>query len=247
MVEQLKVTGMVLSAAPVQEYDSRLVILTRERGKITAFARGARRQNSPYLAACRPFTFGVYTVYQGKNAYQLMAAEPKNYFIELSKDFYHTSMGFYFLEISDYLYKEGIEATEPIQLLYASFQALLNPHIPDELVRAVFELKTMVINGIYPDVFACACCQTKEHLKWYDARHEQIFCEHCKEHAGNLQEINSSLLYAMQFIIATPIGRLYTFALKEDVLQQLCKISHDLIKRHVHKQFHSLEILEKLK
>ena len=185
MRDVLNVTGMVLLSAPSGDYDRRLVLLTREKGKITAFAHGVRRPGSSLMAASRPFSFGTFQVYEGRSAYNLQSAQITNYFDELSAD-----------------------------ILYVSLKALSKEALPNPLVRRIFELRAMVINGVYT-----------------------------QEPEGRVSE---SCVYAWQYVIATPLGSLYTFTLKEDVLREFSREVQHAMDEYIHHEFKSLEILEVL-
>lgn len=141
---------MILKAEPIGEYDRRVVILTKEKGKISAFARGARRQGSRLLAATNPFSFGSFKLYAGKSSYNLMEADISNYFEGLRTDFEGAYYGIYFLEVMDYYTRENNEDKEMLKLLYQSLKALMHEKIPNNLVRYIFEMKAMVLSGEFP-------------------------------------------------------------------------------------------------
>ena len=167
MREQVSVTGMVLKASPVGEYDRRLVILTCERGKITAFARGARRPGNSLMACSAPFVFGKFTLYEGKEAYTLAGAEVTNYFREIAADMEAACYGSYFLEFADYYGRENVAAVDELKLLYQSLRALLKDSIPNTLIRPVFELKMMQLNGEYFDAPKGNCSDTARYTWEY--------------------------------------------------------------------------------
>ncbi len=150
MQEFTEVTGMILKAEPIGEYDRRVVILTKERGKISAFAKGARRPNSKLLAATNPFSFGEFKLYVGRSSYNVMDITVTNYFEGLREDFEGAYYGMYFLEVMDYYTRENNDEKEMLKLLYQSLRALQHTSLDNRLVRYIFEMKAMVLNGEFP-------------------------------------------------------------------------------------------------
>lgn len=244
MGQNLIVTGMVLNVMPIGDYDKRITLLTKERGKITAFARGARRANSQLLAATNPFSFGEFELFEGRSSYTVAKASIQNYFRELTADFTVTYYGFYFLEFAEYYCQENNDEREMLKLLYQSLRALISPSYDNRLVRIIFELKALAVNGVGPNVFSCMKCGKKDELSWFSVRRGGIFCADCRKEVPDAVCLNESTLYTMQYVTASSIEKLYTFTLSENVLVELQKIMKQYFERYVEHSFKSLKILD---
>lgn len=244
LVNQIVVTGMVLSQTAIGENDRRVVILSKERGKIAAFARGARRPNSALVGATNPFSFGTFTVYEGRTSYTLVSASISNYFEELRTDIEGAYYGFYFLDLANYYAREANDETMMLKLLYQTLRALTNPRLPDRLIRYIYELKMLCINGEGPQVFECICCGEREKSAVFSVRKGGLVCGKCMNHITDGISLHPSTLYTLQYIVSSPVEKLYNFLVKEEVLQQLSEIVTAYLKEYLGKQFKSLEILE---
>lgn len=215
MQEFIFVTGMVLKQTVVGEYDKRILILTKERGKISAFARGARKPGNRLAAATNPFSFGTFKLYPGKDSYTISEVEIQNYFETLRSDFIGAYYGMYFAEIADFYTRENNDERQMLKLLYQSIRAIEAPSLDNRLVQAIFELKTIVVNGEFPGVPTDV-------------------------------SLLESTVYAIQYIQASTIEKLYTFTVTEEVLKELTQVACDYMKKIVRHEFKSLEILKTL-
>ncbi len=208
-------TGIVLLTSPVNDYDRRVVLLTKERGKITAFAKGARRQGSRLLAATNQFCFGQFKLFEGRTAYNLVEASITNYFEELREDFDAACLGMYFLEFADYYTRENNDEMQMLGLLYQSLRALVKPSLDNKLIKVIYEMKSMVANGEFPGV-------------------------------PTDMTLSDSAAYTVNFIVSTPVEKLYTFAVSDEVLAELSTLSSRIMDMIIDRKFKSLDMLNTL-
>lgn len=238
--------GMVLSAIPIGEYDKRVVILTKERGKISAFARGARKPGSAAAGGVMPFSFGEFTLYEGRTSYTLISASISNYFAELRDDIEAVYYGFYFMEIADYYGREASDGTQLLKLLYQSLRALGNGRIPKLLVRYIFELKAISINGEAPQVFQCVGCADRERPAVFSVKRGGRVCSACDREVFDGMALEEATWYTLQYIIGTSVEKLYTFVVSDTVMKELGLVMKRYMEVYVDRRFKSLEILEQM-
>lgn len=244
MGDIVNVTGMVLSSMPISEYDKRVVLLTKERGKISVFAKGARRMNSPLMGSTQPFAFGMFELYEGRTTYNIKQISIDNYFGDVTSDLSSIYYGCYFSEIADYFGREGLDGSIMINLLYATLNALSNDKISNELIRYIYELKAMVINGEYPDLFQCHNCGSQAGLTVFSITEFGMFCTNCQKIPKDGVTISQSCLYALQYIVASKIEKLYTFTVSESVLSELKMVMNRLRMKIIDKKLKTEEMLD---
>lgn len=214
MTDTLDLKAIVLSSMPIGETDRRLLLLTAEYGKISCFARGSRRQNSAFSAPSRPFSFGTYSLYPGKNSYSLNRAEVDDYFEELVTDPLKSAYGCYFLELSSAFTAENVRAKSELELLYYGLSALRKERMEARFCAAAFEFKSLHLAGLLPEFTA----ETNP-------------------------ELDKSTVYALSFIARTEPSKLFTFQVTEKVYEELRTLSEKLLTKNLPYPLNSKELL----
>jgi DNA repair protein RecO (recombination protein O) len=239
-----QVTAMVLQSTPMGEYDRRVVLLTRQMGKISCFARRARKQGSALMAATSPFAFGTFSLTKLRSGYIMTDADIDNYFAHLRDDVVTAYYGMYFLEVCEWVTRENNDEAQILLLLYRCCQALQTGKIPNKLIRSVFEIKLVVIEGEFEGVPGSDDGPTNEQI--YEQANEPIYeSTHEQGLSGFRHKYSAGMRQAVQFIALSSIDNLFSFTVDKEVLNELATFAAETVDNYCGKrEFSSLDILK---
>lgn len=152
--------AIVLRTHKLGEADRIITLLTRERGKVRAVAKGVRRTKSKFGARLEPFSRVDLLVFEGKNLDIITQAESLNaYGQDLALDYSLWTAGQTMLETADRLTPEdSISSESQYLLLVGALRTLVSGEHSAGLVLDAFLLRSLSMAGYSPTLNACVIC-----------------------------------------------------------------------------------------
>lgn len=152
--------AIVLRTHKLGEADRIITLLTRDRGKVRAVAKGVRRTKSKFGARLEPFSRVDLLVFEGKNLDIITQAESLNaYGQDLALDYSLWTAGQTMLETADRLTpEESISAESQYLLLVGALRTLVTGEHPSSMVLDAYLLRSLSMAGYAPTLDACVIC-----------------------------------------------------------------------------------------
>lgn len=237
------VDGIVIARRTIGENNCFIDVLTDEYGVIEATAHGVRKLTSKNAGACGLFSYSRFCFAKTGVKYTLNSAEPKYSFYGISSDLEALSLAAYFAEVLKDTAASEQESKGLVRFLSISLYEIEKRRSPLSQVKAVFELRLAAMLGFAPDLRACRECVCYESEKMYlDFSDSTIICGNClKGKNGDLEALEPSVLYAMRFIVYSPLEKVYRFSLPPVQLAKLSEICEKYLLGQLERSFRSLD------
>jgi DNA repair protein RecO (recombination protein O) len=153
-----RVEAVVLRHADWGEADRILTLYTRERGKVRAIAKGARRIRSRKAGHLEPFTRVTLQLAKGRDLLIVTQAETLDAYLALGANLVKTGYASYVIELLDrFTYEDENENNAIFRLLTEILSRIASDADPWLAIR-YYEVRLLDLLGFRPHLFECANC-----------------------------------------------------------------------------------------
>lgn len=214
--------GIVLRRRDFDEADRLLTVLTRDRGKVTLLAKGARKLGSRKAAHVDLFRRVDLLVHQGRNFGIVSQAEAVETFAHLGDDLESLAAAHYVAELVDTLVTEG-DSEQGVFDLTADTLRWLNEGGDPPLCQRYFELHLLDLAGYRPQLYRCLSCGTW--LEPVDNRFDiaagGLFCPVCCEHLHRGRAVSVGAQKVLRFLQRSAIEQCRRLVLSQPLHDEL--------------------------
>jgi DNA repair protein RecO (recombination protein O) len=176
-----RVEAVVLRHADWGEADRLLTLYTRERGKLRALAKGARKIRSRKAGHLEPFTRVTLQLARGHDLMIVTQADTLDAYLAIHENLIKTSHAAYTVELLDrFTYEEETENYQ-IFLLLTETMARIEQEADPWLALRFYEVRLLDVLGYRPHLFECANCgrEIRSQDQFFSAAQGGALCPGC--------------------------------------------------------------------
>ena len=145
-----KARAISLKTSPFAEADKLVTLFTRQQGKVSAIAKGARRVPSSLGGRVEPFTFADYFIARGRNLDIISQAEVLETFQFVREQEMLLPSAVYMLKLVDSGTAMGQPYSELFDLLLFSLKKFKGEQNPREIAKD-FERDFVILEGLFKE------------------------------------------------------------------------------------------------
>ena len=176
----LETEGIIFRQTRMVQGRRMILLFTRKYGKISVGSNVGDKGRSRTALALRPFTFGNYQIYEGRNYYELDRADAVTSYYGIGEDLDRYAAAAYALELTEKVVPEGLPQPQVFDLLISFFEELEQRKRKHQTLLLAFEVKLLSVLGVFPEIERCVSCgKTSASYPAFDVANGGVLCEDC--------------------------------------------------------------------
>lgn len=243
---QIQTDAVVVREKRLEEHDRLLTLLTRDKGVITAYAKGAARMKGGMVSNTELLCYSRFFLFQSKDKTFVDSVEGNTVFFGLRQDLEKLSLATYFCQLC-YELVPPLDCDEGyLRLMLNSLHYLEKDKLTATLLKPLFELRILSMSGYMPDLVACAACgELSGDALWFSPTQGFVLCDGCHPTAKTgLITISRGVFEAMRHIIYSDFEKLFAFRLSPEGAAELGRVCREYMLAQVERVLPALNYYE---
>lgn len=173
--------GIIFRQVKTTDMRRMLLIFTEKCGKLSVGTSLPEKNQKHASLALRPFTCGNYSIYKGRNYYNLDRVETLKSFYGIGEDLDKYMAASLALELTEKIVPEEVPQPRIFALLLDFLNEMELRKQKHTTLLLAFETKLLFALGTFPRLDSCASCGSKETSEFFSVPDGGVICRRCFE------------------------------------------------------------------
>lgn len=231
-----KTDGLILRSIPLGETSKILTIYSKDFGKISVIAKGARSARSRYGGTLETLNHVSVIFYykESRDLHTLSQAEIIDSYLVIKEDLHRTALAMAICELTNQL-EVGQEANPLLfRLLLSAFKTLDDAERQPINVFRAFQIHVFDLMGFRPNFFDCTGCGKKiETTCSFDLMAGGFACDNCLDQGTASMHLYKETIQMLRALQKTHISKLQPSTESSSSVRQVDEFVRVYLRYHV--------------